>query len=98
MHDLHYLIITYIIKKANNKVGLIILIKNKKMNNLKTLDILTLILVIVGGLNWGLVGILNFNLVATIFGDMSLLSRIIYSLVGISAIYLLSQFTSFVKK
>lgn len=68
------------------------------MNKLKTLDILSLILVIVGGLNWGLVGILNFDLVATIFGDMSALSRIVYSLVGVSAIYLLTQFASFSKK
>ncbi|MBP7006467.1 MAG: DUF378 domain-containing protein [Candidatus Pacebacteria bacterium] len=68
------------------------------MNKLKTLDIISLILVIVGGLNWGLVGILNFDLVATIFGDMSALSRIVYSLVGVSAIYLLTQFASFSKK
>ncbi len=68
------------------------------MNKLKTLDILSLVLVIVGGLNWGLVGILNFDLVATIFGDMSLLSRIVYSLVGVSAIYLLTQFMSFSRK
>lgn len=68
------------------------------MNKLKTLDILSLVLVIVGGLNWGLVGILNFDLVAAIFGDMSALSRIVYSLVGISAIYLLTQFMSFSRK
>ncbi len=68
------------------------------MNKLKTLDILSFVLVIVGGLNWGLVGILNFDLVATIFGDMSLLSRIVYSLVGVSAIYLLTQFMSFSRK
>lgn len=47
---------------------------------------ISLILVIVGGLNWGLVGLLNFDLVAAIFGDMSALSRIVYSLVGLSAI------------
>lgn len=45
-----------------------------------------LILVIVGGLNWGLVGLFNFDLVATIFGDMSALSRVVYSLVGLSAV------------
>jgi len=58
------------------------------MKNLSTLDWIALILVIVGGLNWGLVGLFNFDLVATIFGDMSVLSRIVYSLVGVSAIYL----------
>ena len=43
-------------------------------------------LVLIGALNWGLIGLFNFDLVATIFGDMTLMSRIIYSLVGISAL------------
>lgn len=51
------------------------------------LNILTKILLIVGGLNWGLVGLLEFDLVATLFGEMTGLSRIVYSLVGISAVY-----------
>jgi len=55
------------------------------------LKIIAFILVIIGALNWGLVGFFNFDLVAAIFGDMSLISRIIYGLVGISAI--LSLFT-----
>lgn len=46
-----------------------------------------LVLVIVGGLNWGLVGAFHFDLVAALFGDMSMLSRAIYILVGLSAIY-----------
>ena len=45
------------------------------------------VLVIVGGLNWGLVGLFNFDLVAAIFGAMSSLSKIVYSLVGLAAIY-----------
>lgn len=56
------------------------------MSKLKGLDWLALILVIVGGLNWGLVGLFNFNLVAAIFGELSALSRIIYTLVGLAAI------------
>jgi hypothetical protein len=44
--------------------------------------------VIVGGLNWGLVGIFKFDLVAAIFGEMEIISRIVYTLVGLSAIYL----------
>lgn len=51
------------------------------------LNKITLLLLVVGGLNWGLVGLLNFDLVAAIFGEMSLLSRLVYSLVGISALY-----------
>lgn len=47
------------------------------------------ILVIVGAINWGLVGVLSFDLVAAIFGPMTLVSRIIYTLVGISGICML---------
>jgi len=53
---------------------------------MKTLNVIALVLIIVGGLNWGLVGLFNFDLVASIFGDMSTLSRVVYSLVGISAV------------
>lgn len=52
---------------------------------MKAINTITLILVIVGGLNWGLVGLLDFDLVAAIFGAGSLLSRLVYILVGLSA-------------
>ncbi len=68
------------------------------MNKLSVLDFGALVLVIVGGLNWGLVGVLNFNLVSTLFGDMSSISRIVYALVGVSAVYLASQLMNFTKK
>ena len=55
------------------------------MSNSK-IFILSVILLAIGGLNWGLVGLFNFNLVSTLFGDMSIWSRIVYVLVGISAI------------
>ncbi|MBI2047813.1 MAG: DUF378 domain-containing protein [Parcubacteria group bacterium] len=58
------------------------------MNKLNAFDWLAVVLVIVGGLNWGLVGVFNFDLVATIFGDMSGLSRVVYALVGLAAVYL----------
>lgn len=54
---------------------------------MKIVYIIALILLVVGGLNWGLVGFFGFDLVAAIFGDASVLSRIVYSLVGISAVY-----------
>ena len=54
---------------------------------MKNLDVVAAVLLVVGGLNWGLVGIANFDLVATIFGAMSPLSRIVYVLVGLAAIY-----------
>lgn len=53
------------------------------------INYLALILVIVGGVNWGLVGLFSFDLVATIFGTMSVISRVVYILVSLSAIYLL---------
>ncbi len=56
---------------------------------MKFLNWLTLILIIVGGLNWLLVGLFGFDLVAKIFGDMSAVSRVVYVLVGISALYVL---------
>ena len=55
---------------------------------MKIIKIIAMILVIVGGLNWGLVGLFNIDLVAAIFGAMSTLSRIIYTLVGLAAIYI----------
>jgi uncharacterized membrane protein YuzA (DUF378 family) len=60
------------------------------MNKLNAIDWIAIILLAVGGLNWGLVGIFNFDLVAAIFGDMSALSRIVYAVVGICAIYVLA--------
>lgn len=58
------------------------------MAKMNTLDWITMILLIVGGLNWGLVGFFSFDLVASIFGGMtSTISRIIYALVGLSALY-----------
>jgi uncharacterized membrane protein YuzA (DUF378 family) len=54
---------------------------------MRAINLLTLTLVIVGGLNWGLVGAFNFDLVAAIFGDISALSRLVYILVGLSALY-----------
>ena len=60
----------------------------------RTLDIITLFLIIVGAVNWGLVGLFEFDLVATIageeFGEVNAFSRIIYVLVGLSGIYQLS--------
>lgn len=52
-----------------------------------TANWVALILLIVGGLNWGLVGLFNFDLVAAIFGEMTALARLVYVLVGLAAIY-----------
>ena len=54
---------------------------------MKTLNLVTLILTIVGGINWGLVGLANVDLVAALFGDGSGMSRFVYVVVGLSALY-----------
>jgi uncharacterized protein len=67
----------------------------------KKLDTLALVLTSVGGLNWGLVGLFRFDLVAAIFGGMefgetNLASRVVYTAVGLSAVYLLSRIRALV--
>lgn len=58
----------------------------------KTMDTLALILVIIGALNWGMIGLFQFDLVASIFGGMSgIISRIIYTLVGLAGIWGISM-------
>lgn len=56
-------------------------------SRMTTIDWIAMVLLIVGGVNWGLIGLANFNLVAAIFGDMTGIARIVYALVGLSAIY-----------
>lgn len=68
------------------------------MNKLSTMDWVAFILVVVGGLNWGLVGALNFNLVDAIFGMGSALAMIVYILVGLSALYWLFMMGKLCKK
>jgi len=62
---------------------------------MKKLDVLAASLLVIGGLNWGLVGLAQFDLVAWIvgleFGETNALSRIVYGLVGVSAIYLVAD-------
>lgn len=57
---------------------------------MKALNLTTLILLIIGGINWGLVGIADFNIVAALFGEDSALTNIIYVLVGLSALWQLA--------
>ena len=60
---------------------------------MKALNSVVLTLIIVGALNWLLVGLFKFNLVDIIFGELSLLSRIIYALVGIAGIWAISFYS-----
>ena len=54
---------------------------------MKVIDKIALVLIIIGAINWGLIGLFRFDLVATLFGEMSVLSRIVYTLVGISGLW-----------
>lgn len=54
---------------------------------MKSVDVIAAILLVVGGLNWGLVGAFEFDLVAALFGEMSVISRVVYVLVGVAALY-----------
>jgi len=64
----------------------------------KKLDILAIALLVIGGLNWGLVSLFKFDLVAALFGldfgQTNALTRVVYGLVGLSAIYIASQLRS----
>lgn len=59
---------------------------------MKALDYIALILVVIGAINWGLIGFFEFDLVRAIFGDMTWASRVVYALVGIAGLYSLSFF------
>ncbi len=59
---------------------------------MRSIDVVTLFLIVLGALNWGLMGILSFDLFATIFGHMTVLTRIMYTLIGFAGLYQLSQF------
>lgn len=58
---------------------------------MKNFDVLAAILLIIGGLNWGLVGLANFDLVASIFGSGASLARVVYAVVGLAALYQVIQ-------
>jgi uncharacterized membrane protein YuzA (DUF378 family) len=67
------------------------------MENRNIIDAIALLLVIIGGINWGLVGLANTDLVAMLFGAWPLVAKIVYSLVGLSAVYVLLMFKKFAK-
>lgn len=56
------------------------------------LDVVSLILIIIGAVNWGLIGFFNLDVISAIFGNMSMITRIIFSVVGIAGIYSLVLF------
>ena len=61
------------------------------MNN-RGFDYFALTIAIIGAINWGLIGFFKFDLVAFLFGDLTVLSRIVYAIVGICGLYLISVY------
>ncbi len=59
---------------------------------MKGLDYTVLTIVLIGAINWGLIGFFDFDLVSTLFGQMSILTRIIYAVVGIGGLYAISYY------
>ena len=60
--------------------------------NMKALDYTVLTFVVIGAINWGLIGFFDFDLVSSLFGQMSMLTRIIYAIVGIGGLYAISYY------
>lgn len=72
--------------------GVILFQKEDTLMSSRGLDYTLLTFVLIGAINWGLIGFFRFDLVAFLFGNMSWLSRIVYGIVGISGLYLLSAY------
>ena len=64
------------------------------MQKLTALDMVALILLVIGGLNWGLVGFFDYNLVGHVFGSMPMLGKLVYDVIGLAALYQIFQFKS----
>ena len=64
---------------------------------MKPIDLVALLLVLVGALNWGLYAAFKFDLVVTVLGDYSVLARMVYGLVGISEVVIASPLPAFLK-
>lgn len=60
----------------------------------KTLNVIALTIAIIGAVNWGLIGFFNFNLVSFLFGSASMLSKVIYALVGLCGLYLIGFYNA----
>ncbi|MEN6332701.1 MAG: DUF378 domain-containing protein [Phycisphaerales bacterium] len=54
---------------------------------MRTVDIIAMVLVLIGAINWGLIGLFSFDVIAAIFGQMTAVSRIVYTLVGVAGVY-----------
>ncbi len=65
---------------------------------MKTLDYIFLTVLIIGGFNWGLIGLFNFNLVSMLFGEGTFLTNLVYILVGVSSLYSIMYYSYFARR
>jgi len=68
------------------------------MKKLNALDWIIVVITIIGALNWGLVGFFKFDIIASLFGDMTGLSRTIYAIIGLAGLYFIFVTPSLAKK
>lgn len=80
------------LKLANNNIIQMYVKHTERSINMKALDYTVLTIILIGAINWGLIGFFDFDLVSTIFGQMTMLTRIIYALVGIGGLYAISYY------
>ena len=57
------------------------------MKNRNLIDLISVILLLAGGLNWGFIGLFDIDVIGTLFGDMSSITRVVFVLIGVSALY-----------
>ncbi|HLB52135.1 MAG TPA: DUF378 domain-containing protein [Chlamydiales bacterium] len=62
------------------------------MKNNRVLDLIAVIILIIGGLNWGLIGLFEWNFIGSVFGYVTTFSRTLYTIIGIAAIYKIINF------
>ena len=58
-----------------------------KVKTRKNLELIAFVLLLIGGINWGLVGMFNYNLVTTLLGDGTTMTKVVYGMVGLGALY-----------
>ncbi len=78
-------------KKLKTYIYSVELITNNSGEYMKVLDVIAAVLLVIGGLNWGLVGAFDFNLVTYLFGSVMWLAKVIYLAVGLSALFQIFQ-------
>lgn len=72
-----------------------LLVFNYMTNKTSTIDWIAIVLVILGGINWGIVGLFDFDIIAAIFGQFSGVTRVLYVIIGVGSLYMIATATKF---